>query len=172
MRKIILSVVLCLLAAGACAKNYALKPFNSLFVRGNMVVKVRRSDRNYVKAYLSSDLKPLFQVAQLKGSVFVQMNPFKKIRLTKPVHVTVYYTTPLVRITAIQGAHLSIGQVSQKAVKIGGSGHAVLKAIHPGKVQNLSVTLNRNSIADLSVLQPKQCHLTIGKESRLSSRCR
>ena len=171
MVKYLLASGLLLSSVAVSAKGYPLQPFNSLFVRGKMIVKARHSNKNGVKAYLSADLQPLLQVMQIKGSVFVQMNPFKKSALKKPIRITVYYTTPLKQVTAIQGASLSIGRVTRNGFRVGGSGNAFVKVVKPGNVQSLTVTLNRKSKADVSFLKAQQCRLTIGKQSQLEKSC-
>ena len=160
-----------LFAATADAKNFPLKPFDSLFVRGKIVVKARLSNNNHLVANLTKEQEKSLEVLQVKGSTFVQMNPFKNAKLEAPVKVALYYKKPLKRVTGIQNANITVNAINPNSFRASGSGDAFLKVSKAVKTKKMAVFLSRHSIANLSLVQADKCQLRIGKESKLSKRC-
>lgn len=163
--------LLLLLASIAGAKSYPLKSFDSLFVRGRIIVTAEHGGTNQAVAKLPVNSQSNLEVVQVKNSVFIQMNPYKKIVLKHPVHVVLHYTTPLKRLTALQKASIVAAKVSGKSLRVSGSGEAYIKVVKVGKVKKLLVHLTRKSVADLSPLAAAQCDLRIAKGSHLLKQC-
>ena len=171
MKKYMIGLVFFLLATNASAQVYPLKPFDSLFVRGNLIVTAKQGHKNQAKAKLTFELQPHLQVVQVKKSVFVQLNPFKKLAIKHPLSIELEYTLPLKRVTALQGAKVSVTRVNAESLRVSGSGQSYIKVTQPGKVKKLLVHLTRKSVADLSPLRASQCELRVGEGSHVLKRC-
>jgi hypothetical protein len=171
MLKYMVFSLLLLVSTVAYGESNPLKAFDSLFVRGEVNLTAKLSQKNYWVTNASSKERKNLQVMQVKGSTFVQTDPYKKPNPEKRLQVTLYYTQPPKRVTAIQHASVSIDKVSSKSLRVSGSGDAFLKVTKPGRVKDLVVNLNRHSVADMELLKAGSCQLHIGKKSRLFKRC-
>ncbi len=160
-----------LFATTVNAKNFPLKPFDSLFVRGKIEVNARLSNTDHLVANLTKEQEKSLEVAQVKGSTFVQMNPFKNATLEAPIKVTLYYKKPLKRVTGIQKANITVNAINPNAFRASGSGDAFLKVSKAAKTKKMTVFLSRHSIANLSLVYADKCKLRVGKQSQLSKHC-